>query len=631
MIVPMKKVTLLCLEQDKISVLERLRGLGVMQIEFAQTPESDDISALKKQLSSTEKAIQFLDSIPGGKKTPAENILSGAGAAARVLELANHRAELGKELNDLALEREQLLPWGEFRPESLRLLREKGLFTRLCAVRKTDFPEWQKKLPETAAVREISQDKIFIYCLAISNAEFPEEPAGTVDLPRKPLSGVESGIAARRAELSRGEEELLRLKNGQEKILAYAEEVLGKLDFANARDGMAKAGKIAHLAGYVPVTALEKLRAAAKESGMALRMEDPAEDDDNVPTLIVKPKFLNIMDPLFDFIGITPGYRENDVNFFFLIFFPIFFGIIIGDAGYGVLFIAASLICKRVFREKESLRLPLNLFLLLSICTTVWGWLTGSWYGIPRAVLPSILQGWDFMADPVHSKTAFRFAKWAGLINDAMPEQEVLMAMGSFKDKFVQFLCFSLAGIHLSGARLFRFCDDIRATWRASGHLGWAFLLVANALLAIHLIVFPGFFPEWGKYLYIAGIALVAVTVSGIDAVNLPFSLVGSFVDVLSYIRLFAVGLAGAYISQKFDEMGIQLMHSFSGWMQIIGVFALIFVAVFGNVLNIALGFLGVLVHGIRLNTLEFSNHIEMQWAGVRFRPFRNGKNKIQP
>ena len=92
---------------------------------------------------------------------------------------------------------------------------------------------------------------------------------------------------------------------------------------------------------------------------------------------------------------------------------------------------------------------------------------------------------------------------------------------------------------------------------------------------------------------------------------------------MLSYIRLFAVGLAGAFISEKFNGMGADLMHSMPDALQVLGAILLILVAVIGNLLNIALGFLSVLVHAIRLNTLEFSNHIEMQWAGFKFRPFK--------
>ncbi|MBO5680337.1 MAG: hypothetical protein J6T08_01370, partial [Lentisphaeria bacterium] len=321
---------------------------------------------------------------------------------------------------------------------------------------------------------------------------------------------------------------------------------------------------------------------------------------------------------------------ENDVNMFFLIFFTIFFGMIFGDAVYGMIFIAITLICMlTMWKKKPALHLPLSLFMLLSVVTGVWGWLNGSWCGIPRTMLPVFMQGCDFIADPQASPAAFRFATWAGLIGDQMSGTTQLNAMGDFKNKFIQFLCFAIAGVHLPCARLFRFFDDIRGSWRAIGHLGWALLLAANAILAVNLIVFTSILtvhPDLKTAMiamYAVGVVLIAATVAPKDALNLPFSLVGSFVDVLSYIRLFAVGLAGAFISEKFNGMGADLMHSLPDTLQVLGAILLILVAVIGNLLNIALGFLSVLVHAIRLNTLEFSNHIEMQWAGFKFRPFK--------
>ena len=145
-------------------------------------------------------------------------------------------------------------------------------------------------------------------------------------------------------------------------------------------------------------------------------------------------------------------------------------------------------------------------------------------------------------------------------------------------------------------------------------------------MMAINLVVFPGTFPSWAMWLYIVGVVLISATIQGSAALNLPFSLIGSFTDILSYIRLFAVGLAGAYISEKFNTMGVMLADSFPDQLKVLGMICLIIVAVFGNVLNIALGFLSVMVHGIRLNTLEFSNHVEMQWGGFRFTPFSNKK-----
>lgn len=121
---------------------------------------------------------------------------------------------------------------------------------------------------------------------------------------------------------------------------------------------------------------------------------------------------------------------------------------------------------------------------------------------------------------------------------------------------------------------------------------------------------------------------LIVGTISAEAALNLPFALIGSFVDVLSYIRLFAVGLSGTYIAENFNKMGGMVLGALPSSLYVIGLLGLILIAVFGHILNIALGFLGVLVHAIRLNTLEFSNHMEMQWGGIRYKPFaRNKKN----
>jgi V/A-type H+-transporting ATPase subunit I len=180
----------------------------------------------------------------------------------------------------------------------------------------------------------------------------------------------------------------------------------------------------------------------------------------------------------------------------------------------------------------------------------------------------------------------------------------------------------------LGSARVFKFFDEIKHTWLAVGHLGWACLVIANFFLAVDLIVFRGTFPATlGYSLYGLGFLLIVATVRGTACLNLPFALTGSFVDVLSYIRLFAVGLSGAYIAENFNKMGMMLLGIFPGYWIIAGAVLMVLVILAGHLLNIALGFLSVMVHGIRLNTLEFSNHVEMQWAGAKFRPFANPEN----
>lgn len=124
------------------------------------------------------------------------------------------------------------------------------------------------------------------------------------------------------------------------------------------------------------------------------------------------------------------------------------------------------------------------------------------------------------------------------------------------KDKFIQWFCFLLAALHLSSARVFKTITEIR-NWRSWGNLGWAFLIWGNFFTAVNLIVFPGTFPLYfAGTLYGVGILLIVVTITGEAALNLPFSIIGSFVDVLSYIRLFAVGLSGVYVGTASTTWG---------------------------------------------------------------------------
>ncbi len=527
-------------------------------------------------------------------------------------------------------DREKLLPWGNFDPVTVKNLQEQGVYVYLCCSLKKDFTALaeQARKDKTFVLEQISCDKTFCYYAVISREELSGAGLNPVSLPARSLDQVNRDLADHEARQEEIRQELKNFALSLPELQEYCSFCDEKLEFAAAQSSMTRSGEIACLKGYIPAPDLEVFRAAAHDAGWGFLAEDPAEDD-RVPTLIRKPKFLNIMDPLFDFIGISPGYRENDVNVFFLLFFPLFFGIIVGDAGYGLLFILAALTGKILCRKKPAAKLPLNLFLLLSIYTLIWGWLNGSWFGIPNAQLPSFMRGWGFLTDPANSPLAEKFAGAVKYINSDMSAEEIdHILSSSFKDKFIQFFCFVIAGIHLVSARVFKFTDDIRVNWRAIGHIGWALTLAANAMVAINLVVFPGTFPAWGIWLYIAGILLIAITIHGADALNLPFSLVGSFTDVLSYIRLFAVGLAGAYISEKFNVMGAMLAESFPEQLKVLGMICLLLVAVFGNVLNIGLGFLSVMVHAIRLNTLEFSNHVEMQWGGFRFTPFTSKKNK---
>ena len=230
--------------------------------------------------------------------------------------------------------------------------------------------------------------------------------------------------------------------------------------------------------------------------------------------------------------------------------------------------------------------MPLNLLILLSGATVVWGALSGSWFGIPG--MPAI----PWLAD---EKT---------------------------KDGNIQFFCFLLAFGQLALGRVWRAIHEggLRSYIR---HIGWALIIFGNFILTLKIIVWQGAFPVWMYYIYGAGLLMVMLAdvnwKDPADCFQFPFNVIGSFTDVLSYIRLFAVGMAGGCIASSFNNMGLDIFKA-SVWFIPFGVLAILA----GHLLNIALGFMSVLVHGVRLNTLEFSNHTGLSWSGQKFKPFKN-------
>ena len=631
MIVPMKLVTLLCLERDRTAAVDALAGLELMQLCKTALPATQDVAALSAQLNDCERVLGIVRSAPAVKNAPAAPEVSDDELVSYAAGLISGKAADLKEQERLQHDLSLLAPWGEFDRAAIAKLQAKGVYVTLCATPRNLFDQRKKDdaFPAEAALTVIQADKNMVHYALVS--ETPLDPeSGSFDpvvLPEETLSEARQGLADCQARITTGDAAISAAKALLPRLEAKLASIRNTLEFASARDGMEQAGQIAYLQGYVPVTRIEKLKDAAVKNGWALQIDDPAEDDQNVPTYIEKPRFLNVLDPLFDFVGISPGYRESDVYLFFFFFFPVFFGMILGDAGYGALMLVVGAVCLIAFRAKKAARLPLVLLIFLASFTFVWGWLNGAWFGLPKDVLPGWMRGWSMVTDPANSPAAHKFVNFYGIDVSQMTQDEAARFWGGFTSKLTQWFCFLLAMLHLMSAHIVRFFTGIRKDWRELSNIGWALMIFANFLLAVGLIVFSGTFPSWGVWVYVAGAALILVTIRPAQALNLPFDMIGSFTDVLSYIRLFAVGLSGMYIAEKFNEMGLMVMHSLEDKCVIAGFVLLILVAVAGHVLNLALGFLGVLVHAVRLNTLEFSNHMGLQWSGFKFKPFSAKQN----
>ncbi len=629
MIIPMKLVTLLCLEQDRSAAVDALAGLELMQLCHTAQPATKDVASVSAQLTECERVIGIVRSAPAMKNPPAAPEVADDELVACASKLISGKIAAFKEQERLQHDLNLLAPWGEFDRSAIAKLQEKGVYVTLCATPRNLFDQRKKEdaFPADAAVSVIRMDKNMVHYALVSEAPLEEGAFDPVALPEETLSEAQEALAGCQAAIRDADAAIAAAKALLPRMEARLAALRNQLEFATARDGMEQSGAIAYLQGYVPVTRIEKLKEAAVKNGWALQIDDPAEDDQNVPTYIEKPRFLSVLDPLFDFVGISPGYRESDVNMFFFFFFPIFFGMILGDAGYGALMLIAGTVGLIALHAKKAARLPLVLLVFLASFTFIWGWLNGAWFGLPKDILPGWMQGWSMITDPANSAAAHKFVGFYGIDVSKMTPDEAARFWDGFPNKLTQWFCFLLAMLHLMSAHIVRFFTGIRKDWREFSNIGWALMIFANFLLAVGLIVFSGTFPSWGVYVYIAAAVIIVVTIRPAAALNLPFDMIGSFTDVLSYIRLFAVGLSGMYIAQKFNAMGLMVKDALADKCVICGFILLILVAVAGHILNLALGFLGVLVHAVRLNTLEFSNHMGLQWSGFKFKPFSARQN----
>lgn len=616
MIEKMLKTDLVCLAQDREQALEQLRALEIMHLELPSRVDSDQLGELRKRLEQLEDCINVLTA----RKSEKDDFdYSEQTLELMPRELSKRVHQLIVNLERRKVEREHwlrnkqnLAPWGNFDPALVKRLRDQGMTIAFCAALDNQLPD----LPDGCVMQEISRIENRIFFIVICDEKMDTEPLPLIQVSMdESMEEIDNNLVACDNIISQTEKELARLSVFLPKVKTDYQECLEKIEFHEARNAMGETPDLVYISGYIPVEREDELRQAAHEHGWALQLQEAERDNPNVPTLIRVPKWLQISKPIFEFVGIQPGYDEFDISAWFLVFLTIFFAMIFGDAGYGALFLVGTIAAKVKFGGK--FRTQLNLLLLFSITTIIWGVMTGSYFGIA----PNL-------------NLAIEMPKGLPWFN----------VEDNLKNERIMFICFVLGAIHLSVAHVWKTVISIN-TLRSLSQVGWLLFVWANALLAA-LMVSPTGSPiadnlknaPWVMPVLITMYVVASVLIILFSAPSRnPLAAVGkgfgeflgnsvnSFVDVVSYIRLFAVGLSSFYVANSFNLIAAERI-GFDG----VAMVGAVLVILFGHTLNIALCLLGVLVHGIRLNTLEFSGHMGLEWKGIAFRPFaRRLKERI--
>ena len=641
MIVPMKKVSFVVTNDSKKDALKKLRTLGVVHLEQIYG-SSEKLSQLKQTYSQLEEVLMLLSEIKYDKKSIEQKKLSSSNVvekANQIIELNETKKNYVEELSSASRELERLASWGGFNPDDFSYLANKGinLFPFECS---TDS---YKKIPEDVNFVYVNSDKTQVRFLVISEDGSKPESLTSEYLqvlnPEMSTAELSESCVKYRKEISSIEKEIQKnvcyIQSIKDTMKVFAKDI----EFENAYSGMATDAEegteatLAWLTGYVPAEELSIVQKAAKENHWACLADDPAEEDE-VPTKLQNNKFVSLIYPVSDFLGTVPGYREYDISSWFLLFFCVFFGMIFGDGGYGLLLVGTALgmFLSNIVKRK-SVPAPLYLLLLLGLSTTMWGALTCNWFGLKPELLPETLKPILFSLD------------WNYISNaSSLPTNLVT--------ENLQIFCFSLALIHLSIAHLMAIAKNIKSP-KFLGDLGSLLLLWGIFYLVLNMVVNGVRFPfdldiadvplalganvEFAKtgisvatimfpligigfvlnfvFANYNGSVIESVKESCVNIISVLLGVVNVFSDIVSYIRLWAVGLAGAAIAQTVNEMAGPTLGGFL-------IFAGILLLVFGHGLNMVLNVLSVIVHGVRLNTLEFSSHLGMSWSGFSYKPF---------
>ena len=493
------------------------------------------------------------------------------------------RRVLDEEIQALSKERERIAPFGSFEPDQVKALAARGLHVGLFRA-EAGKPV---TLPEAAVRMDLHQDKQHVYFGVVDQTPIEIEDAEPVKMPEQSLPAIDAALEAKRQKRLDVQSSLKSYGGDYDLVRKLAIEAEDAQSLIRARLGMGHRGPLTYIVGYCPEDQVQGIYEASGFQGWGVIDEDPAPEE-QVPTLIAHPRWVKPIKAVFDFINITPGYREIDISTAFLLFFVLFFAMIVGDAGYGCLFLLMTFLGK--MKWPAAPKGIFQLMTVMSLGTITWGVITGTWFGLIQ--LPALMQA------PV--------IPW---LKD---------------EKNLMLLCFLIGAVHLTVAHAWRAFVYINRP-RALAELGWIATTWVMFFTARSMVL--GFdFPGWGMSLFGAGVLLIALFMTPFKSmksewfnhVMLPLDLIGNFVDVVSYVRLFAVGMATFAMASAFNGMGLEMAEG-GGIGAKIGAALIVFL---GHTLNIVLAAMGVLVHGIRLNTLEFSGHLGLEWKGIPYRPF---------
>ncbi|QIA09096.1 V-type ATP synthase subunit I [Draconibacterium halophilum] len=588
--------------------LTALGQLGVIHISPLQPAKDESIERVEARIKQLHKAIAVLNRYDEEQKSVAEDdeitdyskLERGAVfLMEKVLDAENHRQELENIKRNLAIDIEWAENWGNITLKDINELNEKGIWIKLYLLEDKEL----KKVSDRNDIQVVGKlNDLNQVILLTKDADEKLLELEELPFPQSELANAKEILNATNKDLERNRQLLLQLHAQKAVLQNGLNERLRRFDVRNVQFGGLTVNKhVRFWKGFIPVEHIDKFIETADEHHWGYVIEDPLpEEMEEVPTLVRTPKWAQRVQPVMDFMGLVPGYKEMDVSRVFMVFFTFFTGILVGDAGYGLVFLLITFWVHR--KKKFAKQIEFGLIYTLSASIMFWGVLTGTYFGSEAIAEFPILR-------------SLKVESLASFGGDNLIVQKIMFLIGA---------------VHLTVGHL-QVAWKFNYSVRAIAQLGWV-AIIWGLYLIVNQMVLGIEAPAIMLWLFVGGALLVALfskpgtsffkgMLTSIG--NLPLSIINGFSDIISYIRLYAVGLSTVLMAASFNQMAIG-----DGITTVVSGIGAVLVLILGHGLNMILAAMAVLVHGVRLNMLEYAGHAEVEFSGNEYKPFNLKDNK---
>ena len=580
MITQMKKYTFLVFHREYEAFLEQLREVGVVHVTEKAAGVAED-AHLQELLAKADNARKLI-----AQGAPDQLLQEKAALESRI-------AATQKEVNKMAI-------WGDFSAERIAQLKEAGYTLRYFTCPKKLFQEeWGIVVAEQGAM---------VYFVQINNEN--DAPEGSqeqylnqksaADL-QKDVEGLNGLLVAQNARIELwAKENIPALENELNELQQQIDWKRVTLNTASEADGSLKV-----LEGFCPIDQVAALDAMLQKQEVYYQAEDPTAED-NTPIKLRNNKFTQLFESLTGMYG-WPNYGEFDPTPILAPFFLLFFAMCMGDCGYGILLIIIGLL---IAKKKLNIAMFEGLgpiITVLGVGTTVVGFFLGTFMGID-------LYNAEWMPQ------ALKSVMIKGEVMGYDIQMVLALCIGVFH------ICLAMVVKAICYTKQFGFKENI-ATW------GWLLLIVGGLIVAIlGLTVLPENVFKWAL-ITVGAVSALAIYIfntpgrnplinigAGLwDTYNMATGILG---DVLSYIRLYALGLAGGMLGAAFNNLGLMVMGGTTEgatWQWL----PFVLILVLGHVLNLAMSALGAFVHPLRLSFVEYFKNAGYEGKGTLYKPFK--------